>query len=504
VQPEPPPGDALAEPVVPQIGNRRRTAGDAATIVGAQLIGLAATLALTPIQLERMGNDRYGLVALAVAAVGLFNFLDYGLSWATLRYVPALRGAQAADDVASVFVTAAAVVGLSASLLGAVALIVAELVGLDVPGWDDSLGVVVLSLVLLPVLMTSNVLSAVTRALGHFRLAALVFAASFVSTNVIWALVAGHERDVELVIGSQVVLSALSATFWFVQIRRAGLPRLRLVARLSGSAHWRAMGTFAGYSALVGLSTSLFVTADKVAFAAGVGVAQLALYAIVVALCSRIALVSSALTSVVFPQLSAAYAADKNQEYSALSNWALKTVVLATVAVASGLFWAGHDFFEIWISPTFADDAAVSLQLLACGFALEAIGQIGYSANDARGHVKRTMSSGFACAGAGLPAAAVVSSRWGLTAGVAVLAFALAVHGVIGLLLGFGRPRRRALIPTLGYALPIFLGVGLASGLAHALGTGPWGSLIASLVTALGLLVLEVKTAVGGNWRWRL
>jgi O-antigen/teichoic acid export membrane protein len=482
--------------------HRSRITRDTLVTVVAQLAGVAATLLLTPVQLSRMGYTDYGLVSLAVGVVGVFSFLDYGISWSALRYLPGLRGSGAHDEgsaAASLLASLALGIGLALATAASALLALSYAFGRSPFGLRPGyIGVVVACVVLFPALMVTNVLSNVARALGQFRSAAIVFALYFVSTNIIWALAAGRPHDVELVLGWQILFSLLSGCFWFFRIRRTGFPSLRFLMpgrrRIGGVR--RPMFVFAGFAALTGLSSTLFFTADKLAFAAGGGVHNLPLYTIVAALCGRIGIVSAALTSVIFPRLSAAHTAADLVGYAHLSSWAIRATAIVTASLASGLFWAGGDFLTVWISASFADHSTTILRLLVVGFAFEAVGQLGYSANDARGLIRRSMFSGFACALFGLVGAGIGTALWGLSAGAALFATALAVHGAVGLVLGFGWPRLAAFGRALEYVVPPFLVVGAAEWASRAAGNGALTSFVVAATAALGVLVLQTQGAI--------
>jgi O-antigen/teichoic acid export membrane protein len=473
---------------------RRQISGDTAFVVGAQVIGLVVTLLATPIQLSRMGYERYGLVALAVAVVGIFNFLDLGLSWSALRHLPTLRrdeSAGLAEGAASLLVSSALTLGLAVSSIAvATASVLYAVSGASLGLDGEHLVVVVVSAALLPALMTSNVLSSVARALGEFRPAAIISASYFIGTNLVWVAAAGRPGDVEIVIASQAAFCILISIIWLRRIRAAGLSglRVRLGTRSAFEHHRRALLDFAFFAAFGGLATTLLTTADKLAFAAGVGVGQLPLYTISAALCSRLAIVAMSLTAVVFPRLSSAHAAEDDTAYAALSRWAMRTSLLCTAVVAAALFWAGEDFVSIWISPGFAHRTSLVIKLLTIGFAVWSVGQLGYAANDARGRVRRTMVSGVSFAMLGLLGAALASSKWGITAGAAVFAAALVVNGIVGIVLGYGPVRLTSAASALWFCAPAFTVVGLMEWIVGQLDAGPAVAVAVAVVASMFVL----------------
>jgi O-antigen/teichoic acid export membrane protein len=483
---------------VPELSQRRRQiTGDTAFVVGAQVVGLVVTLLATPVQLSRMGYERYGLVALAVAVVGIFNFLDLGLSWSALRHLPTFRRhetAGLAEDAASLLVSSALTLGLAVSTVAVATACVLYALSAAFLGLDrEHFAIVLVSAALLPALMTSNVLSSVARAFGQFRSAAVISAGYFVGTNLVWVAAAGRPADVEIVIAAQVVFCILSSLIWLRRIRGAGLRglRVRLGMRSAFEQHKRELLVFAFFAAFGGLATNLLTTADKLAFAAGIGVGQLPLYTISAALCSRLAIVAMSLTAVVFPRLSSAHAAEDDVEYASLSRWAMHATVLCTAVVAAALFWAGDDFVSIWISPSFAHRTSLIIKLLTIGFAVWSVGQLGYAANDARGGVRRTMVSGVFFAMLGLVGAALVSARSGISAGAGIFAAALVVNGVVGLVLGYGRVRLTSAASALWFCAPAFAAVGLMEWIAHQLDAGPLLAVAVAVVASTSVLAAQ-------------
>jgi len=473
--------------------------GDSAFIVATQIVGLAVTLVLTPIQLSRMGYERYGLLALMVAIVGIFGFLDYGLSWGVLRYVPALRSqsdSRAASEAASVFFVAGVGVAVVGGICGIAVLVSGVVLGTPTIVRGDREAIIACALTVAMASMVFNVLSNVARAVGAFRMTALVYGLYFVSTNIVWAAVGGHGFDVELVLIWQALFLAGGAAYWWLRIPKLGLRGIRLSPSVMRGTEARPMLRFAGWSALAGLSTGLFSSADRPAFATALPLSALPLYAIPAALATRIGLVASAVTSVAFPQLSAAHAADERSTFASLSTSALRGTAVCTTAVAAPLFWAGPAFLELWISPGFAHETTVTIRVLAIAWAAEALGQLGYISNDARGRIRRSMASGIVCAIVALIGAAAGAAAFGLSGGAALFAGALTVHGLIGIFFGFGLPRLPAISAAASVVLPSVLAVGFGVIAAERLVDAPSVTLTVAILASLGVFLFQARGVI--------
>jgi O-antigen/teichoic acid export membrane protein len=473
--------------------------GDSAFIVATHIVGLAVTLLLTPIQLSRMGYERYGLLALMVAIVGIFGFLDYGLSWGVLRYVPAMRiqsGSAAASEGASVFFVAGASLAAVVGVCGVAVLISGIALGTPAIVRGDREAIIACAITVAMASMVFNVLSNIARSVGAFRTTAVVYGLYFVSTNIVWAAVGGHRFDVELVLIWQALFLASGAAYWWRRIPRLGLTGIAMSPGVIRRARARPMLRFAGWSALAGLSTGLFSSADRPAFATALPLSTLPLYTIPAALATRIGLVASAVTSVAFPQLSAAHAADERAAFTSLSTSALRGTAVCTTAVAAPLFWAGPAFLALWISSSFADEATVTIRVLAIAWAAEAFGQLGYIANDARGRIRRSMVSGITCAIIALIGAAAGAAAFGLSGGATLFASALTVHGFVGIIFGFGLPRLATILAAASVILPSFLAVGLTVIATEQLVDAPLVSLMAAVLSSLVVFLFQARRVI--------
>ena len=131
---------------------------------------------------------------------------------------------------------------------------------------------------------------------------------------------------------------------------------------------------FSALSSLAQLGTILLVAAGALAVASSVGASAVIYYSIPLSIAQRLGMISSTVTTIVFPHLSRTRTAHAGS--SRLLSHSNIIVATATGALASVLFFAGTSGMSLWISADFARRASGSLKVLALGFLLVCLASV--------------------------------------------------------------------------------------------------------------------------------
>jgi O-antigen/teichoic acid export membrane protein len=366
------------------LGGTRR---DALWLFGSQLVAIVATFVATPIELDRMGEERYGIVVVLSAAVGYVGLLDIGAAWAVMRFVPWHRERQ--DDAAAQrVVAAAALVSLGVgTAVGAVVFALADPLSsvLDVSSSSEGETVRALRVtaVSVPILLLVSVFSGLGRAVGMFPLVGVVSAGQVVVLNAVWVAVAGTSDDVVKVLVAQLLIgcAAIAITASGIKLRRQWALRPRIP-------RWETLREITGFgsktsSGQAGLG--LLIAADKPVLGSVIPVASVPFYSIPFALAVRITLVSSSVSSAVFPPAVAALARGDQAEFARLRERAFTVVGLVSGLLAVNCAFGGRPLLDWWLGSGFAEDGWPALAILGVGFGVLACGSIGSVLLDAAG-----------------------------------------------------------------------------------------------------------------------
>src|SRR5256714_5980451 len=332
------------------IGLRRRLAAQTARWIppggigrnatwsfGGQAIGLLATLVATPIQLNRMGSERYGVVVVTAATVSTMLFLDGGASWAVMRFVPWHRAR--GDHVRARRLAASGLLFASVAgcILGtAVWLVTPNLVDLfrlSASLRPEAVAALHVAAFTLPLAAMSGVAIALARAADQFAAASLALAFLMVALNVVWALVAGDSNDVGLVARAQLVITAILVLFLLTVVRLRARSYLFPIPPSASSL--RDLLVFGGKTSIAAGSLVLLYQADKVVLATVLPVSVLPTYSIPFSIAIRITVVSGALAGVLLPRLSAISSRADLGELRRVPTTALRFLSVAPPARAS-------------------------------------------------------------------------------------------------------------------------------------------------------------------------
>jgi O-antigen/teichoic acid export membrane protein len=365
-------------------GGTRR---DALWLFGSQLVALAATFLATPIELERMGAERYGIVVVLSAAVGYVGLLDIGAAWGVMRFVPwhHQRGdVEAAQRVVSAAVALSLGVGLAFGLLLlALASPAGSLLNVSAGSAAETTDAIRVMAAFIPVLLLSSLFSGLGRAVGMFALVGVVAAAQVVALNIVWVAVAGEPNDVVKVLVAQLLIgcAAIAVTAATVKARQGWALRPRVPRRDA----LREITSFGAKTSSGQAGLAMLLTLDKPVLGLAMPVSAIPAYSIPFALASRITMVSSSVCSAVFPPLVAALAADNEAEFARLRRRAFQVVGLVSGLFAVNCVFAARPFLDWWLGGEVAADGATALAVLGVGFGVLACGSIGNILLDAAG-----------------------------------------------------------------------------------------------------------------------
>jgi O-antigen/teichoic acid export membrane protein len=477
---------------------------DALWLFGGQLVALAVTFVATPIQLERMGAERYGIVVILSAAVGYVALLDIGAAWGVMRFVPWHR--TRGDDEAAQRVVAAAVVlslgvGLAVGLVVlALAPSLASLLDVSAGSAAQTTDAVRVMAAFVPVLLLTSLFSGLGRAVDMFALVGVVAAGQVVALNVVWAVVAGEPDDVLKVLIAQLLIgcAAIVITAVAIKARRGWALRPRLP---SGGA-LREITSFGAKTSSGQAGLGMLLAADKPVLGSVMAVSAIPAYSIPFALALRIMLVSSSVSSAVFPPAVAALAAGDRSQFARLRRRAFAVVGLASGLLAVNCVFGGRPVLEWWLGDPVATDGWAALAILGVGFGVLACGSIGNILLDAGGRPGAAAAVMISGGVLGLALAGACAAVWGSAmAASAGICAGLIVVGLGGIELArrlvVAVPRSKVLATVFGTWLPL-AAAGAALRLACELLNVPPLPTVLVIAAGTGAMALGLLRRIGG------
>jgi O-antigen/teichoic acid export membrane protein len=486
--------------------------------IAGQVIPIAVAVPTIPYVVAGLGDSRFGILALAWAALGYFGVLDLGLGRAATRYIAAALGQGETHRVPALLGSALAV-QVVFGILGALALAAAApwlaATALNVPAElvGETRGALYVIALTLPVVIVTGSVRGALEAAQRFDLinAVTVPASSATFLLPLLGVALGWELPAIILLlfaGRAVTLLAL---FW---LALPSVPGLRTVSPASAVAPAGAVGPagaastagaaspagttggqrvrlrvdrealrgmlgFGGWVMVSNLTVPLLSHLERFLIPALLTVGALTYYAVPFEVLTRVAIVPAAMALTLFPAFSFMDRRDPGAVDELFAR-PLKYLLLVMTPVLGFIAVFAEPLLGAWLGDAFAARAALPLRILVLAFYLNAFAQIALAALHGLGRPDLKAKLDLVQVPVFMVLLVLFIPRWGI-AGAAAAKLAVTVLDVVGLFLFVGlahqTPAARRYPPPLRRA----------AGLSLA---------FAALAMALPLLALPVAPAM--------
>jgi O-antigen/teichoic acid export membrane protein len=349
---------------------------------------IVVALVTVPLYLHHIGNARYGVMSIIWILLGLFGFLDLGLSRAVTNALAKLRDAPQAHRARVLLTTFGLNFGIG--LAGGVVLYVfGGLMLKHFVSMPDEISAEVSHALpwiacLLPLTLISMAGAGALESRELFLLA---------NSIQIFAMTLAQVAPVLAAIFVSPSLTVVIPTAAMAQGLGA-IAVLAVVYRLEGPFSLRAID-WAEARKLLGYGGWMFATqvlypalasADQFIIGSVMGVAAVAHYAVPMGLVQRSAAIPTAFGRTLFPRMSS----QSGEAAHALGSRALSMMAYGFAAICAPAMILSSTFFRYWIGPDFAAVAAPVAQALFPGVWMGALSLVGYTLLQSQGRADVT------------------------------------------------------------------------------------------------------------------
>jgi O-antigen/teichoic acid export membrane protein len=332
--------------------------------------GVIYALYSTPLVVDALGDERYGVWSFLNGLIGYSSLLYLGVGSALVKYIAthtARQDLEAINRLASVAVSIFCVLGLLAlsvfvGLGGSIARVFAG--GLaESTAAEASLACGLLGVQVLLFFLTSAFAATL---MGHDRydLANLAQILTTVVRTVFVAGVVGGERPLIRLAAFMVATSVMELALMRILARRT-MPSLRLRPASPDRQELRLLYGFGIPAFLITFAVRLIHYTDTVIVGAVLGAASVGVYALALQLVEYARLVVSGYSSVLMAGLAVRWA---NGEVDAVRSTCVFAMRIGSVLAAfclSNVVWLGPAFLSLWVGPTFGEQVLWILVWLA-------------------------------------------------------------------------------------------------------------------------------------------
>lgn len=359
-------------------------------LLGQGLPTLVALACIPPL-VARLGNERFGILSIALMLVGYLSLLDLGLGWAVTRTVAQKMGSPERGDLPAVIWPA--LVGMALfSTIGCLLLGLAspwlahDALNITAGLRDEAAIALFLTALSLPAVVLGaglrGILEAHQRFVGINVLRAVQSSVNFLAPLIvtIWSLHLGW------------VVAVLFLSRWLT-CGVLAVMCLRTIPDLGRAASWRLTGIapmlrLGGWMTVSNVVSPQSVPCDRFLAALLLPMAVIPFYTVPFDLMSRILVAPAAICAVVFPALATAMAGDTARIARILHGGMVTVMAVAgPICMLLGVF--APEFLHLWLDATFAQESTAILRILAVGIILSIWSTVPISALQAAGQVRR-------------------------------------------------------------------------------------------------------------------
>ena len=360
--------------------------------IGWNLGGLSLPLLVAavtvPQLIDRLGNERFGLLALAWGLIGYAGALDLGIGRALTQMVAKLRGEGDVSTVPEALATASRLTMVSGVVGGSLIALFA-LIGdtIWVTTQDTPDTEIRLAMLLMAVALPAQAMSATYRGLNEayqrfkginllrIALGAITFGgpylASFFTQNVA-ALVA------------TLAISRLGALVTYRYLARSCLVGLHASPAGYSTRLAKRLLSFGGWVTISSVASPLLVQADRFVIGAAVSASAVTIYVLPYEVVTQSLILVGAISSVAFPALTTMMSAESSLWRPYFLRW-LGRVAALMLIVTSLLAISLPRLLSLWLGETL-DPASTRIgQILCIGALLNAIATMYYALIHAKG-----------------------------------------------------------------------------------------------------------------------
>lgn len=345
---------------------------------------VAVTLVTVPFFLDRIGEVRYGVLAIVILLLGYFNFFDLGLARATANRIARLRDGSETERE-QVFWTALALNTAFGALGGVVLYGVAGVALAHFFKMPEAMRVEVLDTLpwlaaAVPVATVSGVLVGTLEGRERFGLVnALQVFGSVLFQTVPLAVAYLHGPELSWLIPAAVLARAFSmlpfavAAVRVLPIRLVAGPRRHFVRPLLG---------YGGWVTVTSLATPILETMDRMLIGGVLGAASVAYYTVPMELSGRFRILPGALARSLFPRMSAQGGAEALRQ--AERSLSLLAAIMTPIIVVGILVM--KPFLAVWVGTDFAARAAPVGEIILVGIWINSLAFLPYTQLQAIGN----------------------------------------------------------------------------------------------------------------------
>lgn len=347
------------------------------------LAGLSIPLFIAAIAIPQLlttiGNERFGLLALAWGLVGYAGILDFGIGRALTKIVSSMLGSGEHKDIPSALKTATQLT-VRISLFGAGLICVAAVVGatrflkVETISGNELIFAAILFAAALPLQAISATYKGVNEAYLNFKAVSIIRVLLGASTFGLPLIIAQFTKDMPALIGS-LVLSRFFALIFYQREAQKCIAHIQKPNQEFSKLIKDRILHFGGWFSVSNILNPILGSLDRMFIGAIISSAAIATYAIPYEVTSQSLVIIGAITTVTFPYLASMLSKD-SEKASRFFIKILAGSACMMLIVTLFLYFAGPAVLHIWLAEKMPPQSGAIIKTLSLGLVPYTVGTL--------------------------------------------------------------------------------------------------------------------------------
>lgn len=327
---------------------------------------LILLLVFTPLLVDRMGTENYGLWILATSSLGLMGMFEFGLGATLIKYVAEYSTNQDSEGLSATVTTAFTLYLIIGILLTVAIYILAPQLGpifssSTLPPGRIGTAIQLASLGFLPSLLRNGSL-AIPRGLQRFKIPTVIMVGQNTFILLAALTVVSWNGSIEKIILSTVL------TLWLFGLSTMTIAWLQLqkldFQLMFSRLYLRQMFSFMGYMSIIGIGQRIFNSVDRVAVGAILNLSAVTYYTVAIGIANKLVGFSNALTIVLMPAASSWQASGSKFRLWKYFLFSTSIITLISLSLGGLILYLSEPFLRLWMGNEFANQALTPFRIL--------------------------------------------------------------------------------------------------------------------------------------------
>lgn len=344
-------------------------------------IPLIFALVIIPFLIKGLGEERFGILSLAWVVIGYFSFFDFGIGKALTKIISEKIGSNKLEEIPKFFWTSillmlfVSLVGASIVLLMAPT-IVFKIFNISSYLQEETLSTFYVLAISIPIVTTSAGLRGLLEAYHRFGVINVIRTFLGVSSFLVPLICLYFTISLYWIVISLIIIRVI---VWLLYIYQCFKLNSQLKIKLYFQKNLiKPILKLSSWMTVSNITVPLIVYIDRFLIGALLPAIAIAYYTTPYEVISKLLIIPSAVTGVLFPTFSASYAT--NPDFTKkISLKAIKYIFLFLYPIILVIIVFSNEGLTLWLGTEFAGKSTLILQLLAAGVLFNSLAYIPFS-----------------------------------------------------------------------------------------------------------------------------